>query len=156
MIRRPPRSTLFPYTTLFRSCLGSFLNVCILRLAKEDKRQRSLSHPPSTCPRCGRRIAWRDNVPVVSWLVLRGRCRWCGQPISMQYPIIEAVVGVLWIAAILAYGPTVRFVEAGVLGTILLGIALTDARPYLIPGEDNWTGVVVGLGLSVTAGGDGV
>src|SRR5207248_3151722 len=70
----------------------------------------------------------------------------------MQYPIIEAVVGVLWIAAILAYGPTVRFVEAGVLGTILLGIALTDARHYLIPDEYNWTGLVVGLGLSVTAG----
>jgi len=70
----------------------------------------------------------------------------------MQYPIIEAVVGVVWIAAILAYGPTVRFVEAGVLGTILLGIALTDARHYLIPDEYNWTGLVVGLGLSVTAG----
>ena len=80
-------------------CVGSFLNVCILRLAKEDRKQRSLFHPPSTCPRCGRRIAWRDNVPVVSWLVLRGRCRWCGQPISIQYPIIEAVVALLWIAA---------------------------------------------------------
>jgi leader peptidase (prepilin peptidase) / N-methyltransferase len=133
-------------------CVGSFLNVCILRLAKEDKRQRSLFHPPSTCPRCGRRIAWRDNVPVVSWLVLRGRCRWCGQPISIQYPIIEAVVGILWIAAMLAYGPTVRFVEAGLLGTILLGIAVTDARHYLIPDEYNWTGLVIGLGLSLTAG----
>ncbi len=93
-------------------CVGSFLNVCILRLAKEDKKQRSLFHPPSTCPRCGRRIAWRDNVPVVSWLVLRGRCRSCGQPI----------------------------------------IALTDARHYLIPDEYNWTGLVIGLGLSLTAG----
>src|SRR5256884_9284822 len=109
MIRRPPRSTLFPYTTLFRSCLGSFLNVCILRLAKEDKKQRSLFHPPSTCPRCGRRIAWRDNVPVVSWLGLRGRCRPCGPPISMQYPIIEAVGGVLWFAPHLGPGPAVRF-----------------------------------------------
>ena len=133
-------------------CVGSFLNVCILRLAKEDKKQRSLFHPPSTCPRCARRIAWRDNVPVVSWLVLRGRCRWCGQPISMQYPIIEAVVAILWIAAMLAYGPTARFVEAVVLGTILLGIAITDARHYLIPDEYNWTGLVLGLGLSLTAG----
>ena len=102
---------------LWGLCLGSFLNVCILRLANEDKKQRSLFHPPSTCPRCGRRIAWRDNIPIVSWLVLRGRCRSCGKPISMQYPIIEAVVGVLWIAALLAYGPTVRFLTAGVLGT---------------------------------------
>jgi len=133
-------------------CLGSFLNVCILRLAKEDKKQRSLFHPPSTCPRCGRRIAWRDNVPVVSWLLLHGRCRSCGHPISMQYPIIEAVVAILWIAAMLAYGPTARFVEAVVLGTILLGIAITDARHYLIPDEYNWTGLVLGLGLSLTAG----
>src|SRR6266566_1971881 len=133
-------------------CVGSFLNVCILRLAKDDKRQRSLFHPPSTCPRCGRRIAWRDNVPVVSWLLLRGRCRSCGQPISMQYPIIEAVVAILWIAAMLAYGPTARFVEAVVLGSILLGIAITDARHYLIPDEYNWTGLVLGLGLSLTAG----
>src|SRR5207247_7234747 len=70
----------------------------------------------------------------------------------MQYPIIEAVVGVLWIAALLAYGPTVRFLTAGVLGTILLGIAVTDARHYLIPDEYNWTGLVLGLGLSLTAG----
>ena len=137
---------------LWGLCLGSFLNVCILRLANEDKKQRSLFHPPSTCPRCGRRIAWRDNIPIVSWLVLRGRCRSCGKPISMQYPIIEAVVGVLWIAALLAYGPTVRFLTAGVLGTILLGIAVTDARHYLIPDEYNWTGLVLGLGLSLTAG----
>src|SRR2546421_10713705 len=73
----------------------------------------------------------------------------------MQYPIIEAVVAVLWIAAMLAYGPTVRFLEAGVLGTILLGIALTDARHYLIPDEYNWTALVIGLGLSLTAGAPG-
>jgi len=133
-------------------CVGSFLNVCILRLAKEDRKQRSLFHPPSTCPRCGRRIAWRDNVPVVSWLVLRGRCRWCGQPISIQYPIIEAVVALLWIAAMVAYGPTVRFAAAATLGTILIGIAVTDARHYLIPDEYNWTGLIIGLGLSLTAG----
>lgn len=133
-------------------CFGSFLNVCILRLAKEDKKQRSLFHPPSTCPRCGRRIEWRDNIPIVSWLLLRGRCRACGQPISLQYPVIEAVVGVLWVAAMLAYGPTARFLAAALLGTILLGIAITDARHYLIPDEYNWAGLLIGLGLSLTAG----
>lgn len=137
---------------LWGLCVGSFLNVCILRLAKEDKKQRSLLHPPSTCPRCGRPIAWRDNIPIISWLVLRGRCRSCGQPISVQYPIIEAAVAVLWIAAMLAYGPTVRFLAAGVLGTIVLGIAVTDARHYLIPDEYNWAGLLIGLGLSLTAG----
>ncbi len=133
-------------------CFGSFLNVCILRLANEDKKQRSLFHPPSTCPRCGRRIEWRDNIPIVSWFLLRGKCRACGQPISKQYPIIEAAVALLWIAAMLAYGPSVRFLAAATLGTILLGIAITDARHYLIPDEYNWTGLVIGLGLSLTGG----
>src|SRR5204862_2614041 len=130
----------------------SFVTAVFHRPAKHDKQRRTLLHPPSTCPLCGRRSAWRDNVPVVSWLLLHGRCRSCGHPISMQYPIIEAVVAVLWIAAMLAYGPTARFVEAVVLGTILLGIAITDARHYLIPDEYNWTGLVLGLGLSLTAG----
>ncbi len=133
-------------------CFGSFLNVCILRLAKEDKKQRSLFHPPSTCPRCGRRIEWRDNIPVVSWLVLRGRCRWCAQPISAQYPVIEAVVALLWMAAILRYGPTVHFLAGALFGTILLGIAVTDARHYLIPDEYNWAGLIIGLAVSLSDG----
>jgi len=139
-------------TALLGLCFGSFLNVCILRLANEDKKKRSLFHPPSTCPRCGRRIEWRDNIPIVSWLVLRGKCRSCGQPISMQYPIIEAAVGLLWIVALLAYGPTANFLKAALLGTLLIGIAVTDARHYLIPDEYNWTGLLIGLGLSRTGG----
>src|SRR5205807_784444 len=126
-------------------CFGSFLNVCILRLAKEDKKHRLSFHQPSTCPSCGQPIAWRDNIPVVSWLLLRGRCRRCGHPISLQYPIIEAVVGVLWIAAMVVYGPTVHFLAAALFGTILLGIAITDARHYLIPDEYNWAGLIIGL-----------
>jgi leader peptidase (prepilin peptidase)/N-methyltransferase len=141
--------------TVLGLCFGSFLNVCILRLAKEDKKERSLFRPPSSCPHCHRPIAWRDNIPVVSWLLLRGKCRWCGHPISTQYPIIEAVVGVLWLAAMLAYGPTLRFVAAAVLGTILIGIAVTDARHYLIPDEYNWVGLVLGLALSLRGGVDG-
>ncbi len=136
-------------------CFGSFLNVCILRLAKEDKKARSLFHPPSSCPSCGQRIAWRDNIPVVSWLLLRGKCRSCGHPISAQYPVIEAVVGALWLGAMLAYGPTLHFLAAAVLGTILLGIAVTDARHYLIPDEYNWTGLAIGLALSLKDGGPG-
>src|SRR2546427_6155831 len=133
-------------------CFGSFVNVCILRLANEDKKQRSLCHPPSTCPSCGQPIAWRDNIPIVSWLLLRGRCRRCGHPISLQYPIIEAVVGVLWIAAMVAYGPTVHFLAAALVASILLGIALSHARHYLIPHEYNWAGLIIGLGASLTAG----
>src|SRR2546422_4837976 len=81
-------------------CVGSFLNVCILRLPHDQ----SLVTPPSTCPRCKRRIAWYDNIPIVSWLVLRGKCRGCGEPISPQYPLIEALVGLLWLGAYLFLG----------------------------------------------------
>src|SRR6266516_2113769 len=70
-------------------CVGSFLNVCILRLPRDQ----SLVRPRSTCPNCKQPIAWRDNVPLFSWLWLRGKCRWCHKPISKQYPLIEALVG---------------------------------------------------------------
>src|SRR6267142_7078954 len=82
-------------------CVGSFLNVCILRLPHDQ----SLLRPRSTCPQCKQPIAWRDNIPVVSWLWLRGNCRWCHKPISVQYPLIEALVGVLFGVSVLAYGP---------------------------------------------------
>jgi len=132
-------------------CFGSFLNVCILRLPHEQ----SLVRPPSTCPKCLQPIAWRDNIPVVSWLLLRGRCRRCGAPISIQYPIIEAVAGLLWIGSVLLYGPGVHALAAAVLGTLLIGIAITDARHFIIPDEFTWGGVVLGLALSLAGGAPG-
>lgn len=133
-------------------CFGSFLNVCILRLPHEQ----SLLRPPSTCPKCRKRIAWRDNIPVVSWLLLRGRCRHCRTPISKQYPIIEALVGLWWAVAVLVYGFTLHALAGAVFGTILLGIAITDARHYLIPDEFTWGGLVLGLALSLQGGGPGL
>ncbi|HUL50708.1 MAG TPA: prepilin peptidase [Gemmatimonadales bacterium] len=132
-------------------CFGSFLNVCIIRLPLEH----SLLRPPSSCPKCGARITWRDNIPVVSWLLLRGRCRRCSAPISKQYPIIEAGIGLLWVGAVLWYGPTLQAVQAALLGTILVGIAVTDARHYLIPDEYTWGGLVLGLALSLSGGAQG-
>jgi leader peptidase (prepilin peptidase)/N-methyltransferase len=128
--------------------VGSFLNVCILRLPHD----RSLLRPPSSCPACGRQIAWRDNIPVVSWLLLRGKCRACAAPISVQYPLIEVAVAALWIGATLAYGPTLRALAAALLGTLLLGIAVTDARHYLIPNEFTWGGLALGLLLALGGG----
>ena len=80
---------------------GSFLNVCILRWGAEPK--QSVVRPPSRCPRCGAGVAWYDNVPVLSWLVLRGRCRSCGEPISIQYPLVELATGLIW--ALVAWRP---------------------------------------------------
>lgn len=136
---------------VFGLAFGSFLNVCILRLPHD----RSLLKPPSSCPRCGHLIEWRDNIPVVSWVLLRGRCRWCQAPISAQYPLIEALVASLWIAAALYYGLTLHALAAALFATILLGIAVTDARHYLIPDEFTFGGLAIGLLLSLRLGGPG-
>jgi leader peptidase (prepilin peptidase) / N-methyltransferase len=129
-------------------CFGSFLNVCILRLPHDE----SLVRPRSTCPQCKQPIAWRDNIPVVSWLWLRGKCRWCHKPISVQYPLIEALVGVLFGVSVLAYGASLHAVSAAVFGTLLLGIGITDARHYLIPDEFSLGGLVLGLALALGGG----
>jgi leader peptidase (prepilin peptidase)/N-methyltransferase len=132
-------------------CVGSFLNVCILRLPKEQ----SLLSPPSTCPQCGQRIAWYDNIPLVSWIALRGKCHRCGAAISAQYPLIEALVGLLWLAAYVNYGVSVQALAGALFCTILLGIGITDARHYLIPDEFTWGGLGLGLALSLVGGWQG-
>jgi leader peptidase (prepilin peptidase)/N-methyltransferase len=111
------------------ACVGSFLNVCITRWPAD----LSVIAPRSRCPRCERQITALDNIPIASWLILRGKCRGCGQPISMLYPAIELVTALLWVAAFFAFGPTFTAVRVAVLATVLLGIAVTDARHYLIP-----------------------
>jgi leader peptidase (prepilin peptidase)/N-methyltransferase len=111
------------------ACVGSFLNVCITRWPLD----LSVISPRSRCPRCERPITALDNIPIVSWLLLRGKCRGCGLPISLLYPTIELVTALGWVGAVLAFGPTFTAVRVAVLGTILLGIAVTDARHYLIP-----------------------
>jgi len=111
------------------ACVGSFLNVCITRWPHD----LSVISPRSRCPRCERPITALDNIPILSWLLLRGKCRGCGLPISTLYPIVELLTALGWSAAVLAFGPTFTAVRVAVLGTILLGIAVTDARHYLIP-----------------------
>ncbi|MGF1633712.1 MAG: prepilin peptidase [Phycisphaerae bacterium] len=91
------------------ACVGSFLNVVVYRLPRVEEPEgtgvfgslvlslRALSSPPSTCPGCGHRLAWFDNVPVFGWLLLRGKCRYCRKPISVRYPIVEAFTGLLFV-----------------------------------------------------------
>jgi leader peptidase (prepilin peptidase)/N-methyltransferase len=125
------------------ACVGSFLNVCISRWPANE----SVVAPRSRCPRCGHEITWLENVPILSWLFLRARCRGCGQPISMIYPAVELTVAVGWLAAVLAFGPTFTALRVAVFGTVLLGIFATDLRHYLIP--DGFT--VFGLAWGILA-----
>jgi leader peptidase (prepilin peptidase) / N-methyltransferase len=135
---------------LFGAMIGSFLNVCILRWGAEPK--QSVVHPRSRCPRCGGSLAWYDNIPVLSWLILRARCRGCGEPISVQYPLVELATAGIWAYMAWQHGATLEALRGALFGTILLGIAMTDAREYIIPNEFTWGGLAIGL-IFAAAGG---
>lgn len=126
---------------LFGLALGSFLNVCSIRWPRDE----SVISPPSACPECGEAIRWRDNVPVLGWLLLRGRCRSCGTRISVQYPLVELATGLIWAGMVLLYGPEWEALRGAVFLTILLGIAASDARFYIIPDQFTLGGAVLGF-----------
>lgn len=133
---------------LFGLLIGSFLNVCIVRLPADQ----SVVRPGSRCPRCGEPIRWWDNIPVVSWIALGGKCRSCGASIGLLYPAVELLIGGLFFAAAFAYGIGLEGARAAIFGTLLVGIALTDARTYLIPDEFTLGGLAIGLVLAAAAG----
>ena len=132
---------------LLGASIGSFLNVCIARWPTE----LSVVHPRSRCPRCERPILWYDNVPLLSWLLLRGKCRGCALPISVQYPLIELLVGALWVASVCTFGPSFTALRVAVGGTILLGVLMTDLLHYVIPDGFTVTGFLFALIASVVA-----
>lgn len=129
------------------AAIGSFLNVCVARWPKE----LSVVSPRSRCPGCGHEIAWFENIPLVSWLALRARCRGCREPISVVYPLVELVVGLGWLAAVIQFGPGLTGVRVAVFGTILLGIMLTDASEYVIPDGFTAFGLAWALVLALVA-----
>lgn len=132
---------------LFGACFGSFLNVCIVRLPEGQ----SVVSPPSRCPRCGRGIQWFENLPVVSWLVLRGRCAGCGLPISPLYPLVELGVALAWGLAFWWLGPTFDALRLSVFTTVMVGVAVTDLRTYTIPDGFTVFGLVFVLTTSLIA-----
>lgn len=140
---------LYVYAGIVGAAVGSFLNVCIYRWPEG----LSVVRPPSRCPACETPIKWYDNVPILGWMWLRGRCRACGVRISVQYPAIEAATALLWVAAALRFGWSWQTLSTAIFFTLLLGIALTDARTYIIPDEFTWGGLAIGLALSFAPGG---
>ena len=129
--------------------IGSFLNVCTLRWPEDE----SAVFPGSHCPKCGEPIRWYDNVPVLGYVLLRGRCRACREPISLQYPLVELATGIVWAGMFSYAGLSFEALRGTLLLTILFGIALTDARFYIIPDQFSLGGLVLGLGLAFLPGG---
>lgn len=132
---------------LFGASLGSFLNVCIARWPAE----LSVVRPRSRCPRCEKPIAWYDNIPIVSWLLLRAKCRGCGLPISAQYPIVEALVGVIWVLSVWQFGLSLSALRVGIAATILLGVMMTDLQHYVIPDGFTLTGFLIAILMPLLA-----
>lgn len=135
------------FVFLLGAIFGSFLNVCVARWPKE----LSVVSPRSRCPRCGHEIAWWENIPLVSWVLLRGKCRGCKQPISPVYPLVELVVALGWLAAYLQFGASLTALRVAVFGTILLGIMLTDATAYVIPDGFTAFGLIWALVMAIAA-----
>ena len=129
------------------ACIGSFLNVCITRWPAK----LSVVSPRSRCPNCERGISWYENIPLISWLLLKGRCRGCGIPISSLYPIVELTTAVLWTLCFMQLGMTFTAFRVAIFGTILLGVAVTDARDYLIPDGFTITGFLWNIASSAFA-----
>jgi leader peptidase (prepilin peptidase) / N-methyltransferase len=123
---------------------GSFLNVCISRIPRD----RSIVAPPSFCPQCHASILWRDNIPLLSWILLRGRCRECGQPISLRYPVVELLTAVLFVGCFTVFGPTSLMLKACVFCFLMVGLIFMDAETGLLPHEFTYPGIVVGLVLA--------
>jgi leader peptidase (prepilin peptidase) / N-methyltransferase len=130
---------------LFGLLIGSFLNVCILRIPREE----SVVMPPSHCPACGAGIKPYDNIPVLSWMVLRGRCRKCKAPISAQYPAVELLTGLLFVGCYLMFGRSIEALKWAVFAALLVVLTVTDLRERILPDVVNFTGLGLGLLLSL-------
>ncbi|MDD2273479.1 MAG: prepilin peptidase [Desulfuromonadaceae bacterium] len=136
---------------IFGTLVGSFLNVCICRLPKDE----SIVSPPSHCPVCSYQIRWYDNIPLLSYLLLRGKCRGCGTGISIQYPLVELLNGILTMLLFFRFGPTLLFATLFLFCSALVVITFIDIEHQIIPDEISLPGIVVGFALSFFLQGHG-
>jgi leader peptidase (prepilin peptidase)/N-methyltransferase len=142
----PPglRLALLAWAGVAGACVGSFLNVVVARVPAGE----SVVRPRSRCPRCRAPIAWYDNVPVVSWLLLRGRCRGCRAPISFRYPALELAVAFAAVLAVSRNGASSRALAELAFVALLVALAAIDLDTWLLPHALTWPVIALGLGAS--------
>ncbi len=134
---------------LFGTIVGSFLNVCIHRLPRGE----SVVAPRSRCPGCGTPIHAWDNIPLLSFVILRGRCRSCGQPISWRYPLVEGLTGLLFVLTVARFGPTALAASSLLLVSALVIVAFVDLDHQIIPNVITLPGIPLGLLAGLVDGG---
>ena len=132
------------FVFLFGLIIGSFLNVCIVRIPGG----KSIVLPASACTKCGAAIRAYDNIPVVSYLVLAGKCRKCKNPISAMYPAVELLTGLLFLGCYEVFGLTPEALKWAIFSAIMVVLVFTDLRERILPDVVNYTGFGLGLGLS--------
>jgi leader peptidase (prepilin peptidase)/N-methyltransferase len=125
--------------------IGSFLNVCIYRIPLGQ----SIVHPPSRCMRCGTALRWYHNVPVISWLVLRGRCGFCAAPVSARYPAVEALTGVVFALHAFVFEPGPLLLVRLAFAAVLIVLAFIDIDHRILPDSMTLSGIPLGILASV-------
>ncbi len=136
---------LYLLAALFGLLIGSFLNVCIYRLPRDQ----SIVWPSSRCTTCGRALSWYENIPVVSYLALGGRCRTCKERISPQYPIVELTTAGIVAGALAWYGLTPLFAVRAAFACAMLVLFVVDLQHQILPNEITVPGIVIGLAASL-------
>lgn len=135
------------FVFLFGLVIGSFLNVCIVRIPGN----KSIVMPASACPKCGSEIRAYDNIPVISWLLLGGKCRFCKAPISAMYPVVEFLTALLFLGCYAAFGLTAEAFKWAAFSALMIVLVFTDLRERLLPDVVNYTGLCIGLAVSFFA-----
>lgn len=132
-------------TVAYGLVFGSFYNVCICRYLSGE----SVAWPPSRCPHCQHRLAWNDLIPLLSYLLLRGRCRYCGRPISPQYPCIEAATALVYGALFWKFGFSCEFLVYAIFCGLLIVLAGIDSKVMLLPDRFTLPGTALAIPVSV-------
>ena len=136
------------YSLLVGLALGSFMNVCIYRIPLE----KSIIRPSSSCPNCGKKIRFYDNIPLISYLLLFGRCRHCHHPISWRYPVIEAITGLLSLALFIRYGLSFQYLLFLLFAATLVTVSFIDLDHQIIPDVLSIPGIIAGLAAAFVPG----
>ena len=129
-------------------CVGSFLNVVIARVPYGE----SIVRPRSRCPKCGHTLSWYENIPLLSWMALRGRCRGCKSPISARYPMVELLTGLLFLACLKRFDWTYELVPALVLIILLIPLTFIDLEHWILPEPLTHPGIFIGVALAAPLG----